>query len=77
MVIAHNLTSHKIVLKYFENYPLYSSKYLSYKDWCKVQDIHRENKISKEDLLKIKEIKSQFNNKRINFDFSHLNDLTL
>lgn len=77
MVIAHNSNSHKIVRKYFENYPLYSSKYLFYKDWCKVQDIHRVNNLSKEDLLKIKEIKSQFNNKRINFDFSHLNGLTI
>lgn len=36
--IAHNSRSHEIVRKYFDNYPLYSSKYLSYKDWCKVQD---------------------------------------
>jgi hypothetical protein len=77
MAIAHNSNSHKIVREYFENYPLYSSKYLSYKDWCKVQDIHKGKNLSKEDLLKIKEIKSQFNNKRINFDFSHLNNLTL
>jgi LAGLIDADG endonuclease/NADH-Ubiquinone oxidoreductase (complex I), chain 5 N-terminus/Proton-conducting membrane transporter len=77
MVIAHNSKSHKIVREYFENYPLYSSKYLSYKDWCKIQDIHKGKNLSKEDLLKIKEIKSQFNNKRINFDFSHLSNLTL
>jgi hypothetical protein len=56
---------------------LYSSKYLSYKDWCKVQDLHRGKSLSKEDLEKIIEIKSQFNNNRVYFDFSHLKDLTL
>jgi hypothetical protein len=77
MVIAHNSNSHKIVREYFEIYPLYSTKYLSYKDWCKVQDIHKGKNLSEEDLLKIKEIKSQFNIKRINYDFSHLDNLTL
>jgi hypothetical protein len=32
MAIAHNSKSHDIVRQYFEKYPLYSSKYLSYKD---------------------------------------------
>jgi hypothetical protein len=30
--VAHNSRSHEIVRKYFENYPLYSSKYLAFKD---------------------------------------------
>ena len=77
MAIAHNSKSHDIVRNYFDRYPLYSSKYLSYKDWCKVQDLHRGKSLSKEDLEKIIEIKSQFNNNRVYFDFSHLKDLTL
>lgn len=77
MAIAHNNKSHEIVRKYFDKYPLYSSKYLAYKDWCKVQDIHKGKSLSKEDLEKIHNIKSQFNNKKINFDFSHLNSLTI
>jgi len=32
MAIAHNSRSHEIVRKYFDRFPLYSSKYLSYKD---------------------------------------------
>ena len=32
MAIAHNSISHEIVRKYFDSYPLYSSKYLAYKD---------------------------------------------
>ena len=76
MVIAHNYKSHDIVREYFDRFPLYSSKYLAYKDWCKVQDIHRGKSLIKEDLDKIKEIKSQFNSKRKLFDFSHLDYLT-
>jgi len=32
MAVAHNSRSHEIVRKYFDRFPLYSSKYLSYKD---------------------------------------------
>jgi hypothetical protein len=32
MAVAHNSRSHEIVRKYFDNFPLYSSKYLAYKD---------------------------------------------
>jgi hypothetical protein len=32
MVISHNILSHTKVIDYFECYPLYSSKYLAYKD---------------------------------------------
>ena len=72
MIIAHNLRSHQIVRKYFNTFPLYSSKYLSYKDWCLVQDIHRDKSLNKQDLDKIRKIKAQFNSKRKIFDFSHL-----
>src|SRR5204862_2655631 len=32
MVIAHNTKSHEIVRSYFDKFPLYSSKYMAYKD---------------------------------------------
>jgi hypothetical protein len=32
MAISHNTRSHDIVRNYFDRFPLYSSKYLSYKD---------------------------------------------
>lgn len=76
VAIAHNSRSHVIVRKYFKKFPLYSSKYLTYKDWCLVQDLHRGS-LSKENLEKIKDIKNQFNSKRKVFDFSHLNFLQI
>nr|YP_010121867.1 LAGLIDADG endonuclease [Monilinia fructicola]QRF72243.1 LAGLIDADG endonuclease [Monilinia fructicola] len=75
MAIAHNSRSHEIIRKYFDAFPLYSSKYLAYKDWCYVQDLLKVP-LNKEGLDKISEIKAQFNSKRKVFDFSHLDSLT-
>jgi len=78
IVISHSLTSHKKVLEYFDNFPLYSSKYLAYKDWSYVvnKSISRGGKpLNQEDILEIERIKAQFNNKRKLFDFSHLNNM--
>ena len=72
--VAHNSRSHEIVRKYFDSYPLYSSKYIAYKDWCLVQDLHRGS-LNKDKLDKIKTIKNSFNSKRKVFDFSHLDSL--
>ena len=74
MAVAHNSRSHEIVRKYFDRFPLYSSKYLAYKDWCLVQDLHRGN-LTKEKLDKIKIIKNNFNSKRKVYNFSHLDSL--
>ncbi len=75
MAIAHNSTSHVIVRNYFDRFPLLSSKYLAYKDWCIVQDLTKQ-KLTKENLHKINAIKNQFNSKRIIYDFSHVDKLT-
>jgi hypothetical protein len=32
MAVAHNSRSHEVVRNYFDRFPLYSSKYLAYKD---------------------------------------------
>jgi LAGLIDADG endonuclease/Cytochrome C and Quinol oxidase polypeptide I len=78
MVIAHNEISHKKIRTYFDRFPLYSSKYLAYKDWCHVQDLRNSEKIlTNEQITKIEYVKSQFNSKRKSFDFSHLDSLTL
>lgn len=78
MVIAHNSASHAKVRAYFDRFPLYSSKYLAYKDWCRVQDITANGDIlTKEQIKQVEYIKSQFNSTRKLYDFSHLENLTL
>lgn len=47
MALAHNSINHEIVRKYFYSYPLYSFKYLAYKDWWLVQDLHKGKSLSK------------------------------
>lgn len=73
-VVAQSSRSYDIVRKYFDSYPLYSSKYIAYKDWCIVQDLHKGG-LDKDKLDKIKIIKNNFNSKRKVFDFSHLDSL--
>jgi hypothetical protein len=73
-VVAHNSRSHDIIRQYFDRFPLYSSKYLSYKDWCLVQNLHKGG-LTKDKLDNIKMIKNNFNNKRKQYNFSHLDSL--
>lgn len=40
-VIYLNLTSEDIVRNYFGSFPLYSSKYMAYKDCSRVKDYRR------------------------------------
>lgn len=78
MVIAHSSISHAKVRAYFDRFPLYSSKYLAYKDWKRVQGIRASaDTLTKEQINEVEYIKSQFNSKRKTFDFSHLDNLTL
>jgi hypothetical protein len=78
MVVSHSAASHVKVINYFNRFPLYSSKYLAYKDWSHVveQTRLRAGKVlTKEEISEIETIKAQFNNKRKSFDFSHLDTL--
>ena len=61
------------LINYMENYPLFSSKYLNYKDWRKVL-VYFENKnhTNPESIKAIIEIKSKMNNKRTEFNWDHL-----
>ena len=78
MVIAHSSKSHAKVRAYFDRFPMYSSKYLAYMDWKRVQDIRvNADRLTIEQIREVEHIKSQFNSKRKTFDFSHLHTLTL
>jgi hypothetical protein len=78
MVISHSLESHQKVIEYFNHYPLYSSKYLAYKDWKYVVEqikLRNGKPLTAESIKEIQKIKDQFNNKRKEFDFSHLDTI--
>ena len=78
MVISYKIDSHNKVLDYFNKFPLYSSKYMAYKDWSNVLQmmILRGGKpLALQEIKQIEIIKSQFNSRRKSFDFSHLRNL--
>lgn len=75
MIISHSSESHKKAFEYFDRYPLYSSKYLAYKDWRYVVEqikLRNGKPLTAENIKEIQKIKDQFNNKHKEFDFSHL-----
>ena len=79
MVISHSAASHEKVISYFERFPLYSSKYLAYKGWSYVVEqikLRAGKVLTEKEISEVEKIKSQFNNKRKSFDFSHLENLT-
>lgn len=77
MVIAHSMPSQLLVIEYFDRYPLYSSKFLAYKDWkLVIEQIRSQGKpLTEDNISDIKKIKAQFNNNRTIFDFSHLDSI--
>lgn len=79
MVISHSTASHAKVISYFDRFPLYSSKYLAYKDWSYVVEqirLRAGKVLTQKEISEVETIKAQFNNKRKSFDFSHLDNLT-
>jgi hypothetical protein len=73
---AYNQTSLKIILNYFDNFSLYSSKYLDYKDWSEVAKALLDKTaylpITK---LEILSHKNNMNTNRTYFNWYHLKSL--
>lgn len=68
---VQNDKNQKIVTDYFDKYTLMSSKYLNY--LCYVKGLNYLGKrLSEKEIIEIQTIKSLMNNKRTNFDWSHL-----
>nr|YP_004376349.1 intronic ORF at intron 2 of cox1 [Moniliophthora roreri]ADO51559.1 intronic ORF at intron 2 of cox1 [Moniliophthora roreri] len=64
------------LVNYLNEFPLFGSKYLDYKNWKEIINLfHAEPrfKYSKENIEKVLEIKSEMNDKRTNFTWDHLN----
>jgi hypothetical protein len=70
---ATNKISLETLIKYFNKYPLYSSKYLDYKDWEKVAYLILNNEHYTDEGIKIVEfIRRRMNTKRTEFKWDHL-----
>lgn len=74
-IIDRDLESHVLVKKYFDTYPLYSSKRLNYEDWCKIEDLIRSKvHLTPEGLQLCRNLKNSMNDQRTYFNWNHLSE---
>lgn len=72
---ASSLKSVDVIIDYFNKYPLYSSKYLDYKDWERVALLRlNDEHYTPEGISKVELAKSSMNNSRTYFNWDHLDN---
>jgi riboflavin transporter FmnP len=73
---ASSKVSLVIIINYFNKYPLFSSKYLDYKDWEKVAHlIINSQHYSEEGINTVELVRGRMNTKRTDFNWDHLKGL--
>ena len=78
IIIASSRKSLSTIITYFKSFPLYSSKYLDYKDWEQAAILILKNDHYTEDgIIKINYLKDNMNLKRTYFNWDHLNNLII
>lgn len=76
IIAASSRKSLLTIMTYFKNFPLYSSKYLDYKDWEQAANLILENNhYTEKGIIKINDLKDNINLKRTYFNWDHLNNL--
>jgi hypothetical protein len=74
LVSMNSANSKKCLRAYLDKYPLLSSKFLDYKDWCAVDNLIISNQHYIQEQ-KVKQLKDRMNNSRTYFNWDHLNQL--
>ena len=75
-ITASSRASLSIIISYFSQFSLYSSKYLDYKDWEKAAHLILNNEhYTEQGINKIDFIKDNMNLKRTYFNWDHLDNL--
>jgi|688.fasta_scaffold1078580_2 hypothetical protein len=70
--VCSTISSKILLRKYFDQFPLKSSKYLDYIDWCKIIDESQNYNKKKEEIINnCKQIKNNMNNNRKYFNWDH------
>ena len=76
ILAATSRISLSIIIKYLEKNPLFSSKYLDYKDWKDIANLVIESEqYTWKAISKTESIKTKMNIQRTHFDWNHLNKL--
>ena len=74
IIMAINKNSLLKITEYFNKFPLLSSKYLDYKDWCYVLELQKANPTTTSYLDKALNIRKDFNRTRTTYYWDHLNN---
>jgi LAGLIDADG endonuclease len=74
LVKATSAKSKKKLRVYLDHYPLLTSKFLDYTNWCLVDDLmlQKQHYIQVTEIIKLK---NSMNNSRTEFNWAHLDDL--
>ena len=76
IVAASSRKSLLTILTYFKSFPLYSYKYLDYKDWEQAANLILKNDhYTEKGIIRINFLKDNMNLKRTYFNWDHLNNL--
>ncbi|KAM4054276.1 LAGLIDADG endonuclease (mitochondrion) [Hirsutella rhossiliensis] len=76
LIVLWKKESLDILVRYLDKYPLYSSKYLDYKDWKEIVLLLLKKKLyTKKNITKIDSAKNSMNSKRTLFNWDHLINL--
>ena len=76
-ITASSRKSLSIIIAYFESFPLYSSKYLDYKDWEEAAILILKNDhYTEQGITRIDILKNSMNLKRRYFNWDHLDNLS-
>ena len=69
---SYNLINLKLIINYFNKFLLLGTKSLDFMDWSKGYYIYinRNKKITEELFITIKDLKTQMNSQRKNFDYN-------
>lgn len=73
-VRTSTLQNNLAVIRYFESFPLYSSKRLDYQDWQVLVNFFLA-KTQRQNVNQFVQLKSQMNDRRTNFNWNHLSEL--
>lgn len=69
-----NKESNFILIEYLKEYPLFGSKYLDFTDWSQIANLFSDKfKHSEENIKKVLQVRSRFNDNRTIFVWDHLN----
>ena len=72
IIMAASKNSLNKVIEYFDKYPLLSSKYLDYLDFCKVKNLQDSKKLTSSYIATAQKIRENFNKTRSTFTWNHL-----